>query len=112
MKPWPAEPVGMSEGDLLRGVFDLSRALGWRTLHIRPARTALSWRTAVSGDGIGWPDLFAIRGSRIVAAELKSGRGRVTPEQRAWLEALAAAGCETFTWREADYPDAMLRVLR
>ena len=112
MKPWPAEPVGMSESDLLQGVLDMSRALGWRTVHIRRARTALSWRTAVSGDGIGWPDLFAVRGSRIVAGELKVGRGRVTPEQAAWLDALRAAGVECHVWREADFPDRVLEALR
>lgn len=110
----PARQSGdrMAEGDLLRGVLDLCRVLGWRTIHIRPARTAYGWRTPVQGDGEGWPDLFAVRGDRAIAAELKADRGRTTSEQDAWLAALEAAGVETHTWRPADYPDAIAEVLR
>jgi hypothetical protein len=102
----------MTENDLLRGVLDLARILGWRTIHIRPARTAHGWRTAVQGDGIGWPDVVAVRGSRIVAAELKASKGRTTPEQDAWLEALAATGAETHVWKPEHYPDAIAEALR
>ena len=84
--------VTMSESDLLTGVLDLLRLYGWRCIHVRPGRVAHGWRTAVSGDGIGWPDLFAVRGSRLIAAELKTDRGRVTTEQAAWLEALGGCG--------------------
>lgn len=101
----------MTESDLLRGVLDLCRLLGWRTIHVRPARTAHGWRTPVQGDGAGWPDLFMVRGGRLVAAELKADKGHVTGEQTAWLEALARAGAETFTWRPTDYPEAIAEVL-
>lgn len=102
----------LSEADLLRGVLDLCRVLGWRTYHPRPAMTRRGWRTPVQGDGIGWPDLAAVRGDRLVVAELKSERGRTTPEQADWLEALAAAGVEAYTWRPADYPDNIAEILR
>lgn len=102
----------MTESALLLGVLDIARLLGWRSLHLRPARTAHGWRTAVAGDGVGWPDLFMVRGHRIVAAELKAGRGRTTPEQDAWLAALALAGVETFLWRPADYPERIAELLR
>ena len=107
----------MSEDDLLAGVLDLFRLYGWRTFHVRPGRVAHGWRTAVSGDGVGWPDLFAIgpkpststrsRRSRLIAAELKVGRNRPTEAQTAWLEALAAAGVDVFCWTPADYPDGI-----
>jgi hypothetical protein len=49
----------------------------------------------------GWPD-WTIRGPRgVVVRELKSQRGRVTPEQREWLDALAAAGMNVGVWRPA-----------
>ena len=35
----------------------------------------------------------------MLAAELKSRRGRVEPDQQVWLGLLAAAGVETFIWR-------------
>ena len=90
-------------------MLDLFRAMGWRTLHVRPGRTLNGWSTTVAGDGVGFVDVFAVRGSRIVAAELKVGRGKVTPEQAAWLEALQAAGVESHVWREDDYPAASSR---
>jgi hypothetical protein len=102
----------MTESDLLRGVLDLAKLLGWRTIHVRPGRTAHGWRTAVQGDGAGWPDVFAVRGDRLIGAELKSGRGQLATDQSAWLEALATAGVECHVWRPADYPDAIAAVLR
>jgi len=60
---------------------------------VRQALEARGWRVAVTWTSIhsprGWPDLFAVRGRQFVAVELKSARGRVTPEQQAWLAALA-----------------------
>jgi hypothetical protein len=102
----------MTEADLLRGVLDLCRVLGWRTLHVRPARTAHGWRTAVQGDGAGFPDVLALRGDCIVAAELKADRGNLTDEQRDWLAAFAASGADVHVWRPVDYPDAIAAVLR
>lgn len=102
----------MTENDLLLGVLDLFRVLGWRTIHIRPGRVAHGWKTTVSGDGVGFVDVFAVRGDRLVGAELKSDRGRLTPEQADWLDALALAGVECHTWRPADYPDAIAELIR
>ncbi len=102
----------MNERDLEAGVLDIARLYGWRVVHFRPARTAHGWRTPVAADGTGWPDLFMVRGPRLVAAELKSDRGRLTPAQAGWLDALAGAGAECHQWRPADYPDAIAEVLR
>ena len=110
MKAWTAPP--MAEADLLTGVLDLARLLLWRTIHVRPARTAHGWRTAVQGDGTGWPDVVALRADRVVVAELKADRGRLTAEQTAWLAAWTVAGAEVHIWRPADYPDAIAEVLR
>lgn len=50
----------MTEQQLLANVLDLCRLLGLRTAHFRPAQTAHGWRTPVSGDGQGWPDLVIV----------------------------------------------------
>lgn len=100
----------MTENELLTGVLDVCRLLGWRTIHLRPARSATSWRTAVHG--VGFPDVLAVRGSRIVAAELKVGRKQLTAEQGRWLTDLAAAGADCHVWRETDYPDGIVEALR
>ena len=85
--------------------------LGWKRAHFRPARTAHGWRTPVAADGAGFPDLILVRGDRLLAAELKTESGTLTPAQSEWLEALAAAGMETFVWRPDDW-DAIAKVLR
>lgn len=101
----------MTEDEFLRQLLRAAKLLGWRTAHFRPARTARGWRTAVAGDGAGWPDLVLVKDGRLVVAELKSAAGRVRDEQRRWLEALEAAGVETHVWRPDDW-DAILEVLR
>jgi hypothetical protein len=99
------------EAELQEQAIELAHLLGWRVAHFRPALTRHGWRTPVSADGAGFPDLVLLRRDRIVAAELKSARGRVTDEQSAWLAAFSAAGVEVHVWRPADF-DEIVEVLR
>lgn len=52
----------------------------------------------------GFPDLVMVstRHGRILYRELKRTVGKVTTEQQAWLDALAAAGQDAGVWRPAD----------
>lgn len=103
----------MTESQLLTAVIELAQHLGWRVAHFRPARTATGWRTAVSGDGVGFPDLILTRGGVVRAVELKSDRGKTTAEQDAWLDALCRAGVMTGIWRPRDWTSgAIERALR
>lgn len=101
----------ITERELQDQVIELARLFGWRSAHFRPARTAYGWRTAVQGDGKGWPDLIALRGDRCIAAELKTTRGKLTAEQQAWLDDWRAVGAEVFVWTPADL-EAIAEVLR
>lgn len=102
----------LNEADFLVQILDLCHLLRWRTYHARPGRTAHGWRTAVQGDGKGWPDIFAVRGDRALAIELKTKRGALSEEQGDWLTALEAAGVETHIWRaDMDFDEAV-RVLQ
>lgn len=92
--------VAISERDFQRQVIDLAHALNWRVAHFRPALTKRGWRTAVEGDGAGFPDLILVRGDRLIVAELKSTNGRApSPEQIAWLQAFENAGAKACVWR-------------
>src|SRR5688572_27506852 len=100
-----------TEAGFTAAVIEYAQLKGWRTAHFRPARTGKGWVTPVQGDGAGWPDLFLIRGDRIVVAELKSGRGRLSPAQWAWLRAFTEAGIQAFVWGPRDWEEleAVLR---
>jgi hypothetical protein len=104
----------MTEAELTAAVLELLDLFGWRAIHARPARTAHGWRTPLQGPtAIGFPDILAVRGDRILAAELKVGRNTVTPEQAVWLAVLAQAGAEAHEWRETEWTDGTIeRVIR
>ncbi len=94
-------------------VISLARHLGWRCAHFRPAMDSKGkWKTAVQGDGVGFPDLVLIRHDKLIFAELKSLNGKVSDEQARWLVDLAACNVTMSTiWRPSDY-DEIERILR
>jgi hypothetical protein len=66
----------MTEAQFMEQVVEYAHLRGWRVCHFRPGRTASGWRTAVSYDAEGWPDLLLVR-ERVVIAELKSQHRKV-----------------------------------
>lgn len=98
----------MTEDDLLQAVLDLCRLYHLRTLHIRPARTDRGWRTPVAGDGAGYPDLTIV-GTRVLFRELKADRGRIGPDQTAWITALREADQDAAVWRPGQWLDGTIR---
>jgi hypothetical protein len=92
-------------------VVETARLAGWRVAHFRPARTKYGWKTPVTADGAGWPDLVLVRPPRIIFAELKSEQGKVTPNQTEWLDVLRLLPqVETFLWRPSNW-DAVVETL-
>ena len=91
----------MIEKDLMALVIREARRLGWRVYHTHDSRRSEP----------GFPDLCMVRGGRVVYAELKSERGKLTAEQKRWLEDLRGAGQEAYMWRPADWPEAIGGVL-
>lgn len=100
----------MTEDELLACVIDACRKFGLRCAHFRPAKTERGWRTAVQGDGKGFPDLVITSGNTVLFVELKSERGRLTPEQRDWLDDLMGVEgrVEVCIWRPADWIDGTI----
>ena len=93
----------MTERDLTKIVLDAARAFGWKSMHIRPARTKDGWRTPIQGSGVGWPDVVLFREEHMIAAELKVGQNRLTYEQELWLSAIQKVETvRAYTWREMD----------
>lgn len=98
---------GMAEDELLIGITDALTIGGWRWTHAR--RSDL----AVSMGHQGFPDVFAVHPTRMLAIglELKTDRGRATPEQLDWLASLRMAGIWTALIRPADYDRILELVL-
>jgi hypothetical protein len=94
----------VTEKQWQKQVEQMLTVLGWRFFHApdnRPAKNG-----AVQNVKAGWPDLFAVRGKRAIAIELKSEIGRTSPDQDEWLADLAMTGIETYVWRPRDANDA------
>ena len=93
----------VTEADFQRAVMDLAHWHRWRVVHVRNVAVLQRGHTVyqVPYEGApGLPDLVMARGGRVLLAELKTDRGRVTPDQQAWLD---AAGEHGRLWRPADW---------
>jgi len=86
--------ASISERAFQTAVVELALVFGWSVYH--------PWMSVRSA--AGFPDLVMVRPPRVVFAELKTERGRVTPAQEAWLALLRACpGVEAYLWRPADW---------
>ena len=86
----------VTEKGFMSAVLDLAKLTHWRCYHTFDARRSEA----------GFPDICMTRDGRILFAELKTERGRVTEAQREWLEALASCpGAEVKVWRPSDWDD-------
>lgn len=70
----------MKEGDLQKNVIKMARLLGWNVYHTFDSRKSEP----------GFPDLCMMHHElkRIIFAELKTEKGKVTEAQEAWLNQL------------------------
>lgn len=102
----------MTEAQLQDAIVDLAHLYGWAVAHFRPARTEHGWRTPAQYDAAGFVDLVLVHPRRgVIFAEVKSDRGKVRPDQRAWLDRLEAAGAHADIWRPVDFPDRIAPLL-
>ena len=86
----------MTERDLSRQVAELAALFGWKRYH--------SWLSKHSP--AGYPDLTLCRGHRLVFSELKGEKGRLTPAQLEWLDALSGVrSVSTHVWRPSSWPE-------
>ena len=97
----------MDEKAFQSAVVRLARQFGWRVY--------FTWSSMHSP--AGYPDLTMCRPAsngqpgRLIFAELKTDRGKLTPAQEEWLADLRAVGAEAHCWRPSDV-DTIAEVLR
>jgi hypothetical protein len=91
------EAAAMTEAVLQSRVLGMARELGYIAYHTHDSRRSQP----------GYPDLHlvSLRRGRSLMRELKTTRGRVSPDQQTWLVALRAAGVDAAVWRPMDLLD-------
>ncbi|HVM69552.1 MAG TPA: VRR-NUC domain-containing protein [Gaiellaceae bacterium] len=88
----PAKPLDdVLEKELTTQIVDLARTLGWRRYHTHDSRRSAH----------GFPDEVLVR-DRLILLELKREKGKLTPEQAAWITDLLNAGAEVYVVRPRD----------
>lgn len=105
----------INEKSFQRAVIELAGFTGWRIYHPVPAMNARGgWRTAQEGH-VGFPDLVLAKAGPtggLIFAELKTAVGRVSPDQRLWLDTLEQAGAEVYVWRPTDIATIRTRLMK
>lgn len=94
----------MTEAQLQTAVIALAHTTGWLVHHAVPSMNRRGvWATHQIGDN-GFPDLvLAHPKGRVIFAELKSMKGKLSPLQSRWLGVLFPV-VETYVWRPDDLP--------
>ena len=93
----------MRERDFARQVETMLDYYGWLWKHDETAqRPGGGFATAFRGRR-GFPDYIAVRGTRVLVAEIKSDKGKPSSDQLVWLAAFENTGrVESYLWRPAD----------
>jgi hypothetical protein len=88
----------MSEAEFQRRVMKVATQLGWLWYH---AYDPIS-------DAAGFPDLVLVRRKRLLFAELKTEKGKLSKEQQRWFELLNTVisdHCDVYVWRPSMMED-------
>jgi len=95
--------IKVTERDLREQVRDICKLFGWMMY--------FSWTSIHSPRG--FPDLVLCNPEqkRVIFAELKSEKGKVTGYQEEWLNVLEACGTEVYVWRPGDI-EGIAEILR
>ena len=96
----------LAESAFQSTVIELAQIQGWKVCHFSDSRRPGPYGQWVGDSGArGWPDLVLVRDHSILFRELKSEKGRLTPQQKEWLEALTGAGQDAKVWRPSDWEE-------
>lgn len=98
------------EDEFQRYVLAVAEQEGWLTCHVR--RSIMSdGRILTATSSPGFPDLVLVRPPQLVFLELKSHRGKPSPDQRVWIRSIQACdGSEAYVVRPGDWRE-ILRLL-
>ena len=98
----------MTEAAWQRTVEGIATANGWLIFHAPANRPVIAKSGAryVQNIRAGFPDLVAVRGKRLLFAELKreGPQGVVSQAQADWMTALGETAAEVYLWTPSDLP--------
>lgn len=84
------------EKEFMQTVRELAEWKGWKYYH--------TWNSIRSP--AGFPDLVLVKPPRVIFAELKINRRRISPHQQEWLDSLKACpAVETYLWTPEDFEE-------
>jgi hypothetical protein len=103
--------IPISEPAFMATVIDMAERLGWKVCHFHDSRREVRPGVFI-GDkqAAGFPDLVMVRGRRLLCAELKKEKGKLTPAQEEWMRVLRNVA-ECHVWKPSDF-DLIEEVLR
>jgi len=90
--------IDITEKQFQEQIKELAAIYHWKYYH--------TWTSIHSPRG--FVDVAMVRESRLIFAELKSDKGKLTPYQSEWLDALKKTGAEVYVWRPGDFNDIVL----
>ena len=95
--------IPVTEKDLREQVRTLCKLFGWKM--------QFSWTSIHSPRG--FPDLVLANPEqkRVIFAELKGEKGKLTPQQEEWLDILRQCGQEAYVWKPQDI-EKIVEILR
>lgn len=100
IQPLEENRLAWTEKQFQSEVEKLAKANKWLTYH--------TWLSIKSRRG--FPDLVLVRGPKLIFAELKKQKGRLSDDQGLWRDVLIAAGQTYYAWRPSDW-ESVVEVL-
>jgi hypothetical protein len=101
--------VNVTERDFQKRIETTATMFGWSFMHIsestKRVRRGGKYLSVPDPACQGWPDLTLAhpRSGRLLFREVKTDKGKLTPEQEQWLRTLAACGQDVAVWRPRDW---------
>jgi len=83
----------ITEKQFQRQVIDLARIYKWEVYH--------TWNSLHSNRG--WPDLVLAKPPMILFVELKTDKGKLTPDQAKWIHLLGDCNCLAYCWKPSNW---------
>lgn len=94
----------LSERAFEQQVVDLATQAGWKGHHHSDSRKQIRPGVFVGDkNATGFPDWLFCRPPEIIVCELKAEKGRLSPAQRDWLQALEMSGIEVYVWKPSSW---------